>query len=174
MKYFYENALQYHIICVSSLLGKVQFLQLYPLSFEEFLYATNKKQYYFVGGMPKVVKNFAENKDFNEVREIQHQILKAYEDLKAFKLFMVNIGLLSCKVGLHQQTLLDGHALFVEFKGALSEQYVCQQLKTIENIDTYYYTNNRGSCEINFVIDTGQQIIPVEVKAEVNLKAKSL
>ena len=51
---------------------------------------------------------------------------------------------------------------------------MCQQLQTIENINIYYYTNNRGSCEVDFIVDTGQRIVPVEVKAEVNLKAKSL
>lgn len=100
--------------------------------------------------------------------------LKAYEDLKAFKLFMVDVGLLGCMTGLHQRTLLDGNDLFKEFKGALTEQYVCQQLKTVEGLSVYYYTNDRGSCEVDFIVDTGQQIIPVEVKAEVNLRAKSL
>ena len=289
LKYFYENAPQYHIVCAGSLLGialhqgtsfpvgKVDFLKLYPLSFKEFLMATDKerfaqlideqdfemitsfkqtyidalKHYYFVGGMPEAVQSFADSKDFNEVREIQKRILaayeqdfskhapheivprlrmlwnsipsqlakenkkflygliregarakeyetaimwlsdcglvhkvsrvnspgiplKAYEDLKAFKLFLVDVGLLGCMTGLHQRTLLDGNSLFVEFKGALTEQYVCQQLKTVEDMGVYYYTNDRGSCEVDFVVDTGEQIIPVEVKAEVNLKAKSL
>ena len=289
LKYFYENAPQYHIICAGSLLGialhqgtsfpvgKVDFLKLYPLSFKEFLMATDKerfaelldkqdfqmitgfkqtyidalKYYYFVGGMPEAVQCFAENKDFNEVREIQKRILaayeqdfskhapneivprlrvlwnsipsqlakenkkfiyglirdgsrakeyetaimwlsdcglihkvsrvnaagiplRAYEDLKAFKLFVVDVGLLGCMAGLHQRTLLDGNELFVEFKGALTEQYVCQQLKAIQTLDVYYYTNDRGSCEVDFVVDTGELIIPVEVKAEVNLRAKSL
>ena len=289
LKYFYENAPQYHIICAGSLLGialhqgtsfpvgKVDFLNLYPLSFKEFLMATEKerfaslldkqnysmvtsfkqsyidalKQYYFVGGLPEAVLSFAEEKDFNEVRSIQKRILtayeqvfskhapneivpkirmiwnsipsqlakenkkfvyglvreggrakeyetaimwlsdcglvhkvsrvnaagiplKAYEDLKSFKLYMVDVGLLGCMTGLSQQTLLDGNNLFAEFKGALTEQYVCQQLKTIEDLGVYYYTNDRGSCEVDFVIDVGNQIVPVEVKAEVNLKAKSL
>ena len=289
LKYFYENVPQYHIICAGSLfgialhqgtsfpVGKVDFLKLFPLSFKEFLMATDKerfaklldrqefqmitgfkqtyidslKYYYFVGGMPEAVQSFAENKDFNEVRTIQKRILaayeqdfskhapneivprlrmlwnsipsqlakenkkflyglvregarakdyetaimwlsdcglihkvsrvntagiplRAYEDLKAFKLFVVDIGLLGCMTGLRQRTLLDGNALFTEFKGALTEQYVCQQLKTVEDLDIYYYTNNRGSCEIDFIVDTGETIIPVEVKAEVNLRAKSL
>ena len=289
LKYFYENAPQYHIVCAGSLLGialhqgtsfpvgKVDFLKLYPLSFKEFLMATDKerfaelldkqdfqmitnfkqtyidalKYYYFVGGMPEAVQSFAENKDFNEVREIQKRILeayeqdfskhapneivprlrmlwnsipsqlakenkkfiyglvregarakdyetaimwlsdcglvhkvsrvnaagiplKAYEDLKAFKLFIMDVGLLGCMAGLRQRTLLDGNDLFVEFKGALTEQYVCQQLKTIEDLDIYYYTNDRGSCEVDFVVDTGEKVVPVEVKAEVNLRAKSL
>lgn len=289
LKYFNENAPQYHIVCAGSLLGialhqgtsfpvgKVDFLKLYPLSFQEFLMATGKerfaalldqqdyqmvssfkqtyvdalKQYYFVGGMPEAVESFAQSKDFNEVRAIQKRILaayeqdfskhapndivprlrmlwnsipsqlakenkkfiyglvregarakdyetaimwlsdcglihkvsrvntagiplRAYEDLKAFKLFVVDVGLLSCMTGLRQRTLLDGNALFTEFKGALTEQYVCQQLKTIEELDIYYYTNDRGSCEIDFLVDTGEKIIPVEVKSETNLRAKSL
>lgn len=289
LKYFYENAPEYHIVCAGSLLGialhqgtsfpvgKVDFLKLYPLSFKEFLMANDKerfaelldrqdfqmitsfkqiyidalKQYYFVGGMPEAVQSFSENKDFNEVREIQKRILlayeqdfskhapneivprlrmlwnsipaqlakenkkfiyglvregarakeyetaimwlcdcglvhkvsrvnaagiplRAYEDLKAFKLFVLDVGLFGCMAGLRQHTLLDGNDLFVEFKGALTEQYVCQQLKNIEDLDIYYYTNDRGSCEVDFVVDTGEKIVPVEVKAEVNLKAKSL
>lgn len=289
LKYFYENASQYHIVCAGSLLGialhegtsfpvgKVDFLSLYPLSFHEFLMAsvgarfaelldrqdysmvTSFKQtyidalkwYYYVGGMPEAVQNFVEERDFNEVRKIQKRILaayeqdfskhapigivpkirmvwnsipsqlakenkkfiyglvreggrakeyetaimwlcdcglvhkvsrvkaagiplKAYEDLKAFKLFLVDVGLLGCMTGLHQHTLLDGNDLFTEFKGALTEQYVCQQLKTIEDLGIYYYTNDRGSCEVDFIVDTGEHVVPVEVKAEVNLKAKSL
>lgn len=257
--------------------GKVDFLKLYPLSFKEFLTATARerfadllanrdyamitsfkqtyidaiRQYYFVGGMPEAVQSFADEKDFNEVRNIQKRILaayeqdfskhapalivpkirmiwnsipsqlakenkkfiyglvregarakeyeaaimwlcdcglvhkvsrvnaagiplKAYEDLKAFKLFTVDVGLLGCMAGLRQRTLLDGNRLFTEFKGALTEQYVCQQLKTIEDLGVYYYTNDRGSCEIDFIVDSGEHIIPVEVKAELNLKAKSL
>ncbi len=289
LKYFYENAPQYHIVCAGSLLGialhqgtsfpvgKVDFMNLYPLSFREFLMANGQerfaelidkrdfqmitsfkltyidalKHYYYVGGMPEAVQSFAENKDFNEVREIQRRILmayeqdfskhapneivprlrmiwnsipcqlakenkkfiyglvregarakdyeaaimwlsdcglvykisrvntagiplRAYEDLKAFKLFVVDVGLLGCMAGLRQHTLLDGNDLFVEFKGALTEQYVCQQLKNIEDLDIYYYTNDRGSCEIDFVVDTGEKIVPVEVKGVVNLRAKSL
>ena len=100
--------------------------------------------------------------------------LRAYEDLKAFKLYLLDVGLLGCMAGLDQETLLDGSGLFVEFKGALTEQYVCQQLKAIDDLSIYYYTNDRGSCEIDFIVENGNKIIPVEVKAEVNLKAKSL
>lgn len=289
LKYFYENAPQYHIICAGSLLGialhegtsfpvgKVDFLELYPLSFREFLMAVTGiqfaklldsqdykmitsfkqtyiealKQYYFIGGMPEAVKNFTEERDFYEVREVQKRILAAYEqdfskhapleivpkirmvwnsipsqlakenkkflyglvreggrakeyetaimwlcdcglvykiervkgggiplkayvDQKAFKLFVVDVGLLGCMTGLSPKILLDGKDLFKEFKGALTEQYVCQQLKTLENLSIYYYTNDRGSCEVDFMVDTGERTVPVEVKAEVNLKAKSL
>lgn len=289
LKYFYENAPQYHIICAGSLLGialhegtsfpvgKVDFLELYPLSFREFLMAVTGiqfaklldsqdykmitsfkqtyiealKQYYFIGGMPEAVENFTEERDFYEVREVQKRILEAYEqdfskhapleivpkirmvwnsipsqlakenkkflyglvreggrakeyetaimwlcdcglvykiervkgggiplkayvDQKAFKLFVADVGLLGCMTGLSPKILLDGNDLFTEFKGALTEQYVCQQLKTLENLSIYYYTNDRGSCEVDFVVDTGERTVPVEVKAEVNLKAKSL
>ena len=289
LKYFNENAPEYQIICAGSLLGvalhqgtsfpvgKVEFLDLYPLSFTEFMKAMGKEQfveliekgdyelantfkqeyidllkyYYFVGGMPEVVVNFADNQDFNEAREIQQRILtayeqdfskhapnemiprirmlwnnipsqltkenkkfiyglikegsrakdyemamfwltdcglvhkvqrvttpglplKAYEDLKAFKLFILDVGLLSCMVRLNQSVLLDGNDLFKEFKGALTEQYVLQQLKTLEGIETYYWTNDRGSAEIDFLVDNGSNVFPIEVKAETNLKAKSL
>ncbi len=100
--------------------------------------------------------------------------LRAYKDLRAFKLFIVDVGLLECMTRLRQHTLLDGNDLFIEFKGTLAEQYVCQQLKTIEDLEIYYYTNDRFSCEVDFVVDTGELIVPVAVKAEVNLRAKSL
>ena len=100
--------------------------------------------------------------------------LKAYEDLKAFKLFLVDVGLLSCMVGLRQSVLLDGNDLFKEFKGAWTEQYVLQQLKTCKGLQIYYWTAERGSAEVDFVVDDGERIIPVEVQAETNLQAKSL
>lgn len=289
LKYFNEDAPQYQIVCAGSLLGvalhhgtsfpvgKVEFLDLYPLSFFEFLMAMGKgqyvellqkcdfdmaaafkqdyadllKHYYYVGGMPEAVQAFADDRDFNEVREIQQRILaayeqdfskhapnevvprirmlwncipaqltkenkkfiyglikegarakeyelamlwltdcglvhkvhrvnapslplKAYEDLKAFKLFLVDVGLLSCMAGLRQDVLLDGNALFKEFKGALTEQYVLQQLKTLKGLNIYYWTAERGTAEVDFVIDNGKEVIPVEVKAETNLQAKSL
>lgn len=289
LKYFYENAPQYYIVCAGSLLGlalhegtsfpvgKVDFIQLYPLSFKEFLLANGMKQYvellenrdftmqstfretyidalkqyYFVGGMPEVVQSFVDEKDFHEVREIQKRILmayeqdfskhapativpkirlvwnsipsqlgkenkkflygliregarakdfetaimwlsdcglvhrisrvnaagiplKAYEDLKAFKLFLVDVGLLGCMAGINATTLLNGNNLFVEFKGALTEQYVCQQLKTLDDLGVYYYTNDKGTSEVDFVADINGKIVPIEVKAEENLKAKSL
>lgn len=100
--------------------------------------------------------------------------LRAYENLKAFKLFLLDIGLLSCMTELWQETLLDENKLFKEFKGALTEQYVFQQLETIKNLNIYYWTNDRGTAEIDFVIDNGHDVIPIEMKAEQNLQAKSL
>lgn len=288
LKYFFENAPQYHIICAGSLLGialhggtsfpvgKVDFLNLYPLSFKEFLLATGKekyvrlmengdyemitafkqdfidslKYYYFVGGMPEAVMSFATEQDFSKVRRIQARILeayeqdfskhapnesvpklrmlwnsipsqlakenkkfiyglvreggrakdyesaimwlcdaglvhkvnrvtvgrlplKAYEDMKAFKMFVLDVGLLGCMVGLNKKILLDGNDLFVEFKGALTEQYVLQQLIVDPDLNIYYYTNENGSCEVDFLVDTGETVVPVEVKAETNLRAKS-
>ncbi len=289
LKYFNEDAPSYHIVCAGSLLGialhpgtsfpvgKVEFMDLYPLSFSEFMLAMGKeqyaelleskdyemittfkqeyinllKQYFFVGGMPEVVAHYADNKDFQAVREMQRRILdayeqdfykhapneivprirmlwnsipaqlakenkkfiyglikegarakeyetallwltdcglvhqvnrvnvpniplKAYEDLKAFKLFTLDVGLLSCMVGLHQSALLSGNDLFREFKGALTEQYVLQQLKTLDNLNVYYWTNDRNRAEIDFLIGSEGRVIPVEVKAEVNLQSKSL
>jgi predicted AAA+ superfamily ATPase len=288
LKYFFENAPQYHIICAGSLLGialhggtsfpvgKVDFLNLYPLSFKEFLLATGKekyvrlmengdyemitafkqdfidslKYYYFVGGMPEAVMSFAAEQDFSKVRRIQARILeayeqdfskhapnesvpklrmlwnsipsqlakenkkfiyglvreggrakdyesaimwlcdaglvhkvnrvtvgrlplKAYEDMKAFKMFVLDVGLLGCMVGLNKKILLDGNDLFVEFKGALTEQYVLQQLIVDPDLNICYYTNENGSCEVDFLVDTGETVVPVEVKAETNLRAKS-
>jgi predicted AAA+ superfamily ATPase len=289
LKYFNENAPEYQIICAGSLLGvalhqgtsfpvgKVEFLDLYPLSFAEFMRAMGKEQfvsllerndfamitafkqeyidllkhYYYVGGMPEAVISFTGNRDFNEVREIQQRILaayeqdfskhapneivprirmlwtgipaqltkenkkfiyglvkegarareyeyalmwltdcglvhkvhrvnspklplKAYEDLKAFKLFLADVGLLSCMTRLRQDVLLDGNALFAEFKGALTEQYVLQQLKTLSDTGIYYWANERNTSEIDFLLDRGNAVMPLEVKAEVNLQSKSL
>lgn len=87
---------------------------------------------------------------------------------------MVDLGLLSCMVGMRQDVLLDGNELFREFKGALTEQYVLQQLITLRGVSTYYWTNDRSIAEVDFIIDTGRDVIPVEVTAEENLQAKSL
>ena len=289
LKYFNENAPQYRIISAGSLLGvalhagtsfpvgKVEFLDLFPLSFTEFARAMGKerfvellehgdfsmaatfrqdyidllKHYFYIGGMPEAVAAFAENKDFGETREIQRRILaayeqdfskhapnevvprirmlwnsipaqlskenkkfvyglvkegarareyeyalmwlsdcglvhkvhraiapnlplKAYEDLKAFKLFFVDVGLLACMTRLKQGVLLDGNKLFKEFKGALMEQFVLQQLKTLRGVEPYYWTNERNTSEVDFLLDTGELVVPLEVKAEVNLQSKSL
>jgi len=289
LKYFNENAPEYQILAAGSLLGvalhtgtsfpvgKVAFLDLYPLSFSEFMMALgydsyvdllqkssyelitiNKhkfveilKFYYFVGGMPEVVQNFVENKDFHEVRAIQQRILdayeqdfskhaprdvvprirmiwnsipaqlakenrkfiygvmkegarakdfemavlwlcdcgllhkvhratspslpiRAYEDTRAFKLFSLDVGLLSCMSRLKPETLLEGNSLFREFKGALTEQYVLQQLLTDKSRQIAYWTHDQGNAEVDFLVDNGQDVIPLEVKAEVNLHAKSL
>jgi predicted AAA+ superfamily ATPase len=289
LKYFHENAPQYHVISAGSLLGvalnkhtsfpvgKVDFMDLYPLSFPEFLDAVDEKslldlleskdwklvksfntkyrellkQYYYTGGMPEVVFSFKQEKDFNKVRALQKQILaayeqdfskhapneivprirmlwnsipaqlakenkkfiygairqgarakdyelamswlidcglihkvnrvtkpgmplKAYEDISAFKLFIVDIGLLGAMVDMHVKTLLEGNAVFEEFKGALTEQFVLQQLITNRDLAVYYWSAERGVAEIDFLVQYSGKIIPIEVKAEENLQAKSL
>ena len=287
LKYFCENAPQYHLIAAGSLLGlelhkqqsfpvgKVQLMTLYPMSFLEFLTAVNEssladfirkqdwgninlfaprlqellRKYYYVGGMPEAVLAFSETADWQEVREIQKEILqgydrdfskhapndivprirmlwnsipsqlskenrkfiyglvkqgarareyenalqwlidgglvhkvanvsapriplKSYEDSSAFKLFVVDIGLLGAMSDLDSETIVNGNRIFTEFKGALTEQYVLQQL--ILKHTTYYYSKPNSQQEIDFLIEVSGKVIPIEVKAEENLKAKSL
>jgi len=100
--------------------------------------------------------------------------LNAYIDFFAFKLFMVDVGLLSSMAGLRPDVLLDGIALFQEFKGSLSEQYVLQQLMPQKRLNAYYWKNDRNTSEIDFLVSDGQSVIPLEVKAEINLQSKSL
>jgi len=289
LKYFQEKAPEYHIIAAGSLLGvalhpdtsfpvgKVSFLDLYPLSFSEFIQAMGMKeyldlllkqdwdlisgfkdrylellkQYIYTGGMPEVVAAFSGRHDFNEVREIQRRILiayeqdfskhapnkvvpkirmlwnsipsqlskenrkfiyglirkgarareyelammwlsdsglihrinriskpgmplKAYEDTGAFKLYMLDTGLLSALAGLEAKALLDGSRIFNEFKGALTEQYVLQQLKCEKDLPVFYWSADTGTSEVDFIIQIHEMIIPVEVKASENLRAKSI
>ncbi|MCE7053111.1 DUF4143 domain-containing protein [Algoriphagus sp. AGSA1] len=100
--------------------------------------------------------------------------LKAYEDLSAFKLFVVDVGLLCAMVDVDVRTLLEGNNLFEKFKGALTEQFVIQQLILLKEISTYYWSAEKATAEIDFLVQFNGQIIPIEVKAEENLKAKSL
>lgn len=289
LKYFQENANQYHIVAAGSLLGvatnknrsfpvgKVDFLDLHPLSFSEFLLAVNEpqlldllqkkdwnlitafkskyidllKQYYYVGGMPEVVLTFINQKDFKKVREKQLNILTSYEQdfskhapneivprirlvwqslpsqlakenrkftygnlkkgararefelaiewltnagiihkvnrcnkpgmpliaytvLSDFKLFLLDVGLLAAMGNLDIHTLINEQSLFEEFKGALTEQYVLQQLKSIDQLPIYYWSAEKATAEIDFLIQYQNRIIPIEVKAAENLKAKSL
>lgn len=293
LKYFYENAPQYHIISAGSLLGvalagidkqgvsfpvgKVDFMPMYPMSFDEFLlamgddsllellklqdwtliasmktkYIERLKQYYFVGGMPEAVKCFVDTKDVGEVRIIQQNLLIAYEQdfakhinnatmmarvrslwqvvpaelakenkkfvvssikkgarfkdielalqwLKdcglvnpvyrinkpnfpmvayqenVFKLYYLDVGLLGAKSQLDAKVLLEGNRLFTEFKGALTEQYVLQQLQIQEVAKVFYWATDRATAEVDFIVALNQSILPIEVKAEENLKAKSL
>ena len=289
LKYFRENAPQYDIIVAGSLLGvachegtgfpvgKVSFMNLFPLSFEEFLLAmgeerfvellnkkdfktiklfNNKyekllKQYCYVGGMPEIVQDFVENKDFESVRNLQKEILSAYEedftkhiptntvakirllwksipaqlskenkkfiygaakegarardfeaalswlinsglvyrvnkitkpdlpitayeDFNSFKLFVLDVGLLGAMTDLQADTIIDGNRIFEEFKGAIAEQYVLQQFKTIKDLPVFYWSNETSRAEIDFVIQIKSDVVPVEVKAERNLQAKSL
>lgn len=98
--------------------------------------------------------------------------LNAYADFDAFKLFLVDIGLLNAIANLDPKILLEKNTILTEYKGALTEQYVCQQLKI--KTDLYYWVAENATAEIDFLIQQQNQIIPIEVKAEENLKSKSL
>lgn len=289
LKYFCENAPQYHIVAAGSLLGvalhpgtsfpvgKVDFMDMYPLTFMEFLNATGNgnlavlleandfelitsfkgkyidllKQYYYIGGMPEAVSSFIETHDYTNVREVQKRLLMAYEqdfskhapneavprirmlwasisaqlakenrkfvyglirqgarareyelamqwlldcgliykvgritkpdmplmayqDFNAFKLFVLDVGLLSAMSGLDIKSLLEGNRIFEEFKGALTEQYVLQQLIANKEITPFYWTAEKSNGEIDFIFQSGMDIVPLEVKATENLQAKSL
>lgn len=287
LKYFQENCPEQHIIVAGSLLGislhkgvsfpvgKVNFLQMHPMNFIEFLEATEDgmlasaietkdldtlgvfhdkltnrlKEYYFVGGMPEAVQAFADDAEWNEIRDIQHEILRGYEDdfskhaegalverlrqvwrsvpsqlsrenkkfvfglvregarareyemalqwmfdagilhqvngvtkpgiplsayrdEKAFKVFLVDVGLLSAMSGLDARTLLHGSDVFTEFKGALTEQFVFQQLN--EKHELYYWSKDNSRQEVDLLMQHDNALLPIECKAEENLKAKSL
>ena len=100
--------------------------------------------------------------------------LKAYAENNAFKLFMVDTGLMAAMTDLDSQTLLEGNRIFSEFKGALTEQYVFQQLVCSEEYAVYYWSAERSTAAVDFVVQHKNTIVPLEVKAEENLHAKSL
>lgn len=100
--------------------------------------------------------------------------LKAYRDIPAFKLYLVDVGLLAAMTDLDAKTLLNGSYIFTEFKGALTEQYVCQQIAAELGTDAYYWSAENSSGEVDFVLQHNGRVIPLEVKAEENLMAKSL
>jgi predicted AAA+ superfamily ATPase len=102
------------------------------------------------------------------------QPLRGYETTNAFKLFFLDVGLLSAISDLNMQTILKGDEIFTEFKGALTEQYAMQEMKSSGGDSIFYWTNDRSMAEVDFVIQTGQHIVPIEVKSSINLKAKSL
>lgn len=288
LKYFCEKVPQYHVVAAGSLLGmglhsqvsfpvgKVDFLDLRPLSFSEFLLSQNEKAlvealkaknwsvvsmfteklkeylryYFYVGGMPEVVDAFAQTRDWQLVRRIQNRILNSYEgdfskhapnetvprirmvwqsipsqlakenkkfvygviregarakdfelaiqwltdcglllkshrvskpsiplaayqDISVFKLFLHDVGLLGAMAGLNVRTIIEGDEIFTEFKGALTEQYVMQQLRLDSERYIGYWTNERSTAEVDFVIQEEGEVIPIEVKSGENLKAKS-
>lgn len=287
LKYFCENAPEYDIVAAGSLLGvahhkgtgfpvgKVEYLNLYPLSFKEFLLAMNENQilgiidkndfemqkvfkeriidllrrYCYVGGMPKAVLSFSQEQDYNLVRKIQRNILsdyesdfskhippeqvertrllwnaipsqlvkenkkcvygkikqgarakdfeialnwlinsglvhkvsrvtepnmplKAFEDASAYKLFLLDVGLFGAMNDLDSRSLLENDKLFNDYNGAVTEQYVLQEFKTIGDLPVFYWASNRA--ELDFLIQYQNNIIPVEAKATINLQAKSL
>lgn len=100
--------------------------------------------------------------------------LKFYEDLSAFKLFLLDCGLLGALSQTPPRQMLIGNNIFEEYKGAFSENYVLQQLRVVPHTYVYYYSNDNSTMEIDFVVQYEDKVIPVEVKAEENLKSKSL
>ena len=99
--------------------------------------------------------------------------LVAYQELSAFKLFHNDVGLLGAMSRLNAKIIANLDAIFEEFKGALAEQYVFQQLIQKENLSIYYHTFDRSKYELDFLIQNDNKIIPVEVKAGKNLQATS-
>ena len=289
LKYFYEEANDYHVVAAGSLLGiktasesnfpvgKVNFLNLYPLNFFEYLTATGNeklrlyleeiqsfnslplpmhdklikllKYYFYVGGMPEVVNEYIKHNQIDIVREVQQEILDAYEkdfakhapnqvmkiittwkqvhrqlskenkkfifsnirksargrdyeeaiqwlldagliyksyhiskpniplavyaNTHIFKLFLHDVGLLSAQSNLSAKAIIDGDRLFTEFKGALTENFVAQELIASGSKELYYWTSE-GKAEIDFIIEKNEHIYPLEVKSSCSKKKKSL
>lgn len=289
LKYFCENAPQYHIAVAGSLLGislhkdisypvgKVNEINVYPMNFEEFLLAKKEtemykllkshdhqtmnllhdkfvdllRQYYYVGGMPEVVKQFVETESLNDVRRIQNEILHGYEldfskhapkeqverirqvwksmpsqlfkdnkkfiygairkgarakdfelaiqwlvdsglvykvsrcsklalpldiyeDFSAFKLYLSDVGLLGAVVHTEPSQVLINNNIFTEYKGGMTENYVLQQMKSHGITPIYYYKTDTSRLELDFVTQKEGQPLPIEVKAEENVRANSL
>lgn len=100
--------------------------------------------------------------------------LSAYADESAFKLFSLDVGLLCALSRLDASSIVDGNALFTEFRGALTEQYVCQQLVSDCNLSPCYWSAENSRGEVDFLVQRGGRVYPIEVKAEENLRSKSL
>ena len=100
--------------------------------------------------------------------------LKAYIDFAAFKLFLLDVGLLGALSELDAESILEGNEIFVEFKGALTEQFVLQELVAETEYTPYYFATDTSTFEMDFMIQKGKNVVPVEVKAETNQQAKSL
>lgn len=100
--------------------------------------------------------------------------LRAYADDAAFKLFALDVGLLGALADIDSGALVDGHTLFTEFKGALTEQYVCQQLLAEGGFTPYYWSAPNSQAEVDFLVQAGGNVYPLEVKAQENLRSKSL
>lgn len=289
LKYFCEQAPQYHIAVAGSLLGislhanvsypvgKVDEINIYPMSFEEFLLAKGEKeiyksvvakdyattnmvheklvellrQYYYVGGMPEAVQKYIDTGALQAVRRIQNRILSGYdidfskhapadqvqrirmvwrsipsqlfkenkkfiygtlrkgarakdfelaiewlvnsglvykvarcnklslplaiyEDLSAFKLYFLDLGLLGAMVDTEASQILVSNNAFTEYKGGMTEQYVLQQYISHGVSPIYYHKTDDSRLEVDFVVQHSSHILPVEVKAEANVRANSL
>lgn len=291
LKYFYENANEYHVACAGSLLGitlakptsfpvgMVDFMQINPMTFAEFLIANGDenlvefmdsirtiepildaffnplyeklKMYYITGGMPESVKIWTQEREVDGIQTVLSNILSAYErdfakypdikeypkisliwksipsqiskenkkflykvakegarareyedalqwlvdanlvskiyrstkpglpmsaydDLSAFKIYLVDVGLLRRMSMLAPTAFYEGNRLFTEFKGALSENYVLQSLCNQFEVIPRYWTTDNPRYEVDFLIQRENDIIPIEVKAEGNLESRSL
>lgn len=100
--------------------------------------------------------------------------LRSYADDGAFKLFLLDVGLLAAMAGLDKRTVIGGGSIFEEFKGALTEQYVCQQLISERGLAPYYWSAENSTGELDFLVQDGSRVAAIEVKAEENLHARSL
>ena len=100
--------------------------------------------------------------------------IKAYTDLQSFKIFMLDVGLLRAASGVSPKTIIEGNRIFEEFKGAMTEQYVLQELMQIKGWNGEYYWASESKAEVDFLITDGYEVYPLEVKAEMNVKARSL
>ena len=109
----------------------------------------------------------------NRVNEL-HMPLKAYMNMSAYKLFMLDVGLLGALSELPVETILEGNDIFIGFKGALTEQYVLQQLISDTDYTPYYYGTDKATFEQDFLIQKERNIVPIEVKAETNIHSQRL
>ena len=100
--------------------------------------------------------------------------LKFYEDFDAFKLYLLDVGLLGAMSKASPRLMLINNGVFTEFKGAFTENYVLEQLKSMDDLDAYYFSKDNSTQEVDFLVQTAERIIPIEVKAEENVKSKSL
>lgn len=228
MKYFCENAPQYHIACAGSLLGialakpasfpvgKVNFLRVDPMTFSEFLLANGDenlaayldsvdtltplldaffnplyeklKMNYVTGGMPESVLMWTQARDVDALQwlvdaRLVHKIYRssapglqiaAYDDLSAFKIYLVDVGLLRRLAQLAPTAFGEGNRLFTEFKGALTENFVLQSLIPQFEVTPRYWTQTNPPYEVDFLIQRGNDIFPVEVKSAANTTGRSL
>lgn len=291
LKYFYEKAPEYHIVCAGSLLGvtlgaikgvpvgKVDMIQLAPLSFIEFLEGTGEErlakiirekqdlqlfpeiiasqlieklqQYYLIGGMPEAVNTWATTKDISKVRDVQSLILeayrldfskhttkaeqnkislvwdsipsqlakenkkfiysvvragarareyefsvqwivnagllqkvvwnsataapmRAYDNPNIFKTYLLDVGLLSCLAGVEGSIILQKEAIFREFKGGMTENFVCNAIYNQWVVPPRYWTSDSPKAEVDFLVQYENELYPIEVKAGTNVKGKSL
>jgi predicted AAA+ superfamily ATPase len=99
--------------------------------------------------------------------------LKFYEDFDAFKLYLLDVGLLGALSGVPSSQILVNNEVFTQFKGAFTENYVLQQLCSFDDLPIYYYSKENSMVEVDFVLQAPSRIIPIEVKAETNVKSKS-